>query len=327
MNITEAYSILGMPENATGDELKSQYKKLAVKFHPDVYKEDINKLKEINEAYQYINDYKANPQKYNTMPFGQSPFGSGGTINLNDLFKNGFGGQQQRQFNYPPINVNINISFKDSILGIDKEIQFKRHIKCVKCDGQGNEHLGNGCQACGGKGRIMSQQGNTMFSGTCTKCFGKNMETKKCEPCNSVGVQEVDTQLSIHIPAGINNNSSMRLKGVGNYVGASIFGDACTDVFVSVNVDTLEGLILEGTNVVSHLNLSLLEALTGAQKEIKTIFDTRQVQIPAGSKNKEEIILEGLGVVSAQGKQRVILDIEYPNDTNDLVEYLKSKGN
>jgi molecular chaperone DnaJ len=153
------------------------------------------------------------------------------------------------------------------------------------------------------------------------------MGTKACDPCHSIGTQEVDTKLTISVPAGIGNNSTMRLKAAGNYMGQSIFGDAATDVFVNVSVNPEEGLVLEGSNVVSHLRLSLLEALVGSQKNVKTIHNTILVIIPPGTKNKEEIDLPGMGVVSANGKQRVILDIDYPDDKDSLIEFLKSKEN
>lgn len=326
MDIRSAYKTLEMSEDCSDEDLKAQYKRLTFQYHPDRNPEAPDKLKLINEAYQYIQDYKANPEKYNPTPFSRSPFGGMQTINISDLFGNGFG-QQQKQISFPPININVVVSFRQSIQGVDKDLQFNKHIKCSKCNGQGNEQLGNGCQNCNGKGRINSQQGNMMFSGTCNKCYGRNIKTKACEQCNSTGVQEVVSNLTIHIPPGITDNSIMRLKNAGNYTGQSIFGDAATDVFVNVRVEKEEGLILEGADVVSHLRLSLLQALTGVTKAIKTIIDTRDVQVHPGAKNKEEIILDGLGVVSANGKQRVILDIDYPNDIDDLINYLKSKEN
>src|ERR1700743_454418 len=178
MDIKEAFDLIGLPKTASEDELKSKYKSLARQYHPDVYKQDPDKFKKINEAYQLIEDYKSNPDKYDrsSNPFGRSPFSdSGFGINFNDIF----GGNpftnttsEQKTFQHQQLNVQIKLSFKESVLGCDKDIQFKRFVKCIKCNGRGNEFLKNGCDSCDGFGRTTTALKGMIFTKICSKCNG-----------------------------------------------------------------------------------------------------------------------------------------------------------
>lgn len=321
MNIQEAYNTLEVQDSISDDDLKKEYKKLAMKYHPDKYKEDPNKFKIINEAYQLITDYRQNPNKYaqRTNPFS----GRGGfNINLNDIL-NGFRSGHRNEITANPISLNTRISFKESILGVEKDISYKKNIKCDDCNGNGKEPIPNGCTNCNGFGRVVQQSGNMHFTSSCNKCHGRNVKFKNCDKCNAKGTKEVDVDVKINIPPG--NPATLRIQGAGNFAGSGPFGDAYTDVYLNVNVDKDQDLILEGADVMLNLKLSLIDALTGCKKEVRTIYDTREINIPAKSKNKEEVIIQGCGVKQAGGNQRVILDIEYPNDVDGLVEYLKNE--
>jgi molecular chaperone DnaJ len=323
MNIQEAYSTLDVQDNISDIDLKSIYKKLAVKYHPDRFKDDPDKFKKINEAYQLITDYRKNPEKYN--PPSRSPFGGGGfNINLNDIFGGGFGRSQQTEINAPPINLSTKISFKESVLGVEKEIAYKKTIKCDGCDGKGKEPQSNGCKSCNGFGRVVQQQGNMHYSSSCNKCHGQNVKFKDCIKCKSKGALEVDVNAKINVPPC--NSTILRIQGAGHYMGsAGPFGDAYSDVFLNVTVEPDVDLKLDGNNVVCNLQLSLIDALTGCSKQVRTIYDTRTVDIPAKSKNRDEVVLSGCGVKQANGSQRVILNIDY-GDVDKLIEFLKQEG-
>jgi molecular chaperone DnaJ len=329
MDLKEAFDILGLPKKSSAEELKAKYKELARKYHPDVYKDDPNKFSKINEAYQTIQDYQKDPDKYDHPgSFRRSPFENMGgiwnSINIEDLL--GTSQSTQKQFQYNQINERVIISFKDSVLGVDKELSFKKYIKCDSCNGNGQETVGNGCQNCGGFGRCTTNSKGMIFTTSCNKCYGRNIKFKDCEKCNRLGVSEVNANITIHIPAGTQNNSTLRLRNAGHFTGSSPFGDAYTDVFVFVNVDPEPGLTIEGNDVLTNLKLSLLDAITGCTKEVKTIFDTRQITIPPKSKNKDEIHIQGCGVKGGfgiTGVERVILEVEYPENTDKLVKILK----
>lgn len=327
MDLKEAFDMLGLPKGTSAEDLKAKYKDLAKKYHPDVYKQDPDKFKKINEAYQLIQDYQANPAKYdNPNPvFRRTPFedmgGIWNTINIGDVFGNTQ--QNSKTFKYQPINEKVIISFKDSVLGVDKEIRFKKYIKCDTCNGNGTESIGNGCQACNGFGRIITNSKGMMFTTSCNKCFGRNIKFKDCLKCTKLGVSEVDTNITIHIPPGTQHNSTLRLRGAGHYTSNSPFGEVYTDVFVFVDVIPEPGLMLDGGNVITNLKVSLLDAITGCTKDVKTIYETKQIAVPPQSKNRDEIHLPGCGVKEVNGVQRVILDVEYPTNVDELVKFLK----
>jgi molecular chaperone DnaJ len=325
MNLQEAYNIVGASENTPDDELKQIYKSAAKKYHPDVYS-DKEKFKIINEAYQLIIDSRQHPEKYSS-PFGSSPFGSQGGfgINISDLFNN-FGGQQQTQARIPKLQdpqLSINLTFKQSILGHEQEIKYSKATKCETCDGQGVQLLSNGCKHCNGFGRIMQQNGQMMFSSTCGHCRGQNIKNNKCNACSAKGYILKETIEKINIPPGITNNATLRVQNAGNYQGASIFGEAYGNVILNIKVEKDNELELVGNDVVFNLKLSLLDALSGCQKEVKTINGTQNINVLPLSKNKDEIVLSGLGVKDKGGVERIVLSIAYPDDIDKLKEYLK----
>jgi len=335
MNIDEAYKIIGVDKTASNEDLKIKYKSLAKQYHPDINKNDPNKFKNINEAYDLIKDYRSNPDKYNKQQTFSGGFRrvdiDGFSVNFDDFFTNAGVQNPEKEkaktFSYGPLNTSATISFKESVIGANKEITYKKYVKCTHCNAKGSQTSGNGCQSCNGFGRILSNNKGMVFTKVCTKCYGKDIKVQPCIPCNSVGVSEIDANVTIHIPPGTANNSTLRLRAGGHYLGGNMFGDALSDVYVFVNVIPEEGLSLEGQHVVSCLKLTLLEALTGCNKEVKTIYDTQRIEVPAKSKNKDEIHLHGKGVVSTGGVQRVIFDVEYPSDTDALIKYLKNKEN
>lgn len=331
MELKEALNIIGLPKTASADEFKTKYRELAKKYHPDIYKEDPEKFKKINEAYQLIQEYQKDPVKFEKQ---QSPFRrvvdpGGFGVDFEEIFSGGMnmGSEGHKTFSYPPLNTSVSITFKESLIGANKDIKYNKYIKCTKCNGQGSERISNGCENCNGFGQIIASTKGMVYTRVCTKCFGRDAKTKPCDPCKSVGVIETDYNVTIHIPPGTPNNATLRLRGAGHFAGTGVFGEAYTDAFVFVSVSQIDGLTLDGTNVVSHLKVSLLEALQGCDKEILTAFDNKTIQIPARSKNKDEIHLPGCGVVSAGGAQRVILDVDYPENVDDLIKHLKKKEN
>jgi molecular chaperone DnaJ len=323
MDINEAYNLLGVSKDISDDDLKREYKKLAAAYHPDRFKDDPNKFKHINEAYQLVNDYRANPEKYNPSHFGGFGGGGGFNINLSDIL-GGFGRTHESgvQIKADPIHLHASISFKDHVLGLDKELAFKKNIKCDTCNGKGKAAIGNGCQACDGFGRVLKHQGNMVMQMGCNRCQGKNVRHKDCDRCSSKGFLTVDANVKIHIPSA--SQGVLRMQGSGNYAGSNgIFGDAYTDAFLNVEVIPDPDLTLVGADVVSTVKISMLEALEGCDKTVRTIYGTRQINIPIRARNKDEIRLDGCGVKQANGAQRVILDIPWEEDIEGLKGYLR----
>lgn len=313
MNISEAYSILDVSEDISDDDLKKKYKELAKKFHPDLHKEDPNKFRNINEAYQFVVDYRSNPHKHQQQSYG---------ININDFFT-GFNNihQSRQQRSIPPPSVNINISFKECILGCEKEIQYTRQIKCNTCNGNGAQKSKNDCKHCDGFGMLSSSSQGIYFSQTCGKCYGRGVKTSKCNHCSGEGSIPDEIKGNINIPPGTQTASTLVLRGKGHYMGQSAFGESYADAYMHIHVEKDDDLNLIGKEVISYINISLLDALTGCDKEVKTIHGMKQISIPPSSKNKDEINIQGCGVQN--GIQRVIIDISYPKDTQSIIDLLK----
>lgn len=313
MKLKEAQDILGLSKDATPEDAKKKYRELARQYHPDVNKEPDaeEKFKKINQAYQVVQNGEDPDPQDRVNPFRQSPF---------NPFVNFF----HQEDNFHPadnIEVSTTISFKEAVLGVKKDIKLSRKIKCKDCNGQGRTQINNGCSKCGGKGQTSSKRGNMMFFQTCDKCHGRS-QTMTCKPCSATGIMNSEASVNVSIPGGIQSGNVLRLGGMGHYVGSSfMFSDQHTDVHLHVAVTPEPGLTLNGTDVVSILEITLLEALQGCEKKVSTIDAQQDIKIPPLSRNKEEIILPRMGV-NRMGNQRIILDVKYPSNTDKLIQSL-----
>jgi molecular chaperone DnaJ len=310
MNLKEAYTTLEIPEGSSEVEAKKKFRELSKKLHPDNKDTgDEAKFKKINEAYQRIQAGEDDPRE---------AYARGG-------HPGGF--HQQRVQVVELINVDVGtvISFKDAVLGVRKEIKYSRQGKCQNCGGQGQIKLNNGCQKCGGRGQVINKQtvNNQSFVSvsTCTTCYGKS-NISECGPCKGEGLVYTDVSVHVSIPGGILDGTTLRLQGMGNYAG-SVMGvmDQFTDAFLHVTVTPESGLSVEGQSVVSYLSISLLDALRGCERSVKTIHGQKTAKVKPGSRNKEEVIIPHCGV-GGTGDQRVILDVQYPRNTDKLVGVL-----
>lgn len=298
MRLSEAYNIIGLSQAATQEDVKKQYKKLAKEFHPDRNKEPgaEDKFKKINEAYEFIKSGKADNEQMN-------PFDS---------------------FSIPThIELNTKISFKESIFGCKRDVSYNRTNKCNPCNGQGEIIKNNGCKNCGGSGKTVIKNANTVFVQTCNKCYGRN-ESDQCKDCSGTGSVNVNTSVNVNIPGGVSDGNILRLNGMGNYFNGFMSLDQFTDVHLVINVTPEQGFSLYQNNVLSTLDLSLLESLTGCTKKIKTLENDVEVNISPMSKHKDEIFIPKMGV-NHIGNQIVKLNIIYPNNINKLIEVLQEK--
>jgi molecular chaperone DnaJ len=307
MNLQEAYSILELSPETSPEDAKKKYRELTKKYHPDVNKEDgaENKFKKINEAYRCVVNGKGTDPEPVIQESGFNPFQGFPGININP-----FGGRQQTQIEH--IVLQITLSFKESILGCQKEISFTRNGKCADCNGQGQIQSNNGCDKCGGKGQIIGKQGNMMFTRTCDKCFGR-IPINQCRTCSSKGTISTQVSGSVNVPPGVVSGNILRLNGFGHYVNSFMGMDQYSEAHLHLTVIPEEGLSLEGQDVVSHLNLSFLDALQGINVQVKTIMGEKELIIPPCSRNKDEIKIPNLGV-NGVGSQKVIIDVTYPED-------------
>jgi molecular chaperone DnaJ len=324
MKKEEAYSALGLSASASKDEAKKKFRDLSKKLHPDVNKSSTatEEFKKVNEAYDSIKNDKFDDEPQFHGGSGFNPFGGMG-INLNDLI-NGFSGfnqRRQQRNNFPPIEINLDLSFKEAVLGARKELNFKRQVKCQPCDGQARSAKDNGCAQCKGTGKVIQRNGNMLITSTCNKCNGKT-EFIDCKQCNSTGCQSADTTISVNVPAGAFNNT-LRLGGIGHFLSSAPFGDEHTDVYVHLKSENNQNFQVEENDLIYKLPLSLLEALEGGKRKIPTIDGDMEIEVPKLSRNLEEIVIPKMGLARL-GNQRVQLDVSYPKDVTSLVSTLRS---
>lgn len=315
MNLQEARKILGLSDSSSLDDAKKKYKELSKKFHPDVNKDPNaeERFKEINAAYDRIKkgDDPINFQNSHQDPFsGFNPFTGFGNMGRSKTY-------QENAFH---ISLNTNISFKESVKGIKKEISFSRKIKCDSCNGQGIYKIHNGCEKCNGMGTITRQQGNMIFTQTCDKCHGKN-NTNSCNTCSGKGYVQSESTVQIKIPGGVVSGNILALHGMGNYVGSFMMDDQYTDAHLQINVEK-SNLSLNDKDVISNLNISLHDAVIGCSKIVETIDGEKEIDIKPLSKHKDEVILPNMGV-PPMGSQKVILNVSYPDNIIDLISSSK----
>lgn len=327
MRLSEAYSILNIPESSSKEEAKKAFRKLAAKYHPDVCKEPDaeNKFKQINEAFQTIeHGEKQSFSNYQTVV----------DFDFNDILSDMFGNvnpfgrnkTQTKQQKNTQVNLKQTLSFKEAVLGCTKTINFTRRIQCNVCAGAGQKKIDNGCTTCKGAGEITQRNGNVFTRYPCNNCRGQ-IKFENCSTCQHEGATPVDIELTVKIPGGIRDGNILRLGGKGHFAGSSMMGVVYDDALLHLTVEPLEGLSLADDNsVVSHLTLSLKEALTGCAKSVNSIEGNKDIEIPRLTKHKDEIILPNLGANGVL-PQRVIVNVEYPDkDIEELINFFNSRG-
>lgn len=323
MNLDQAHQILGLSTGATKEEAKKAFKKLAAKYHPDVNKEANaeSKFKELNEALRTIE----NPPKVNEIPFNpfnDQPHWDSGGISWQDI---GISSVRKKTVTRQPVKINIELDFIEAVLGCKKSLKFTRYEKCKGCQGAGGTYSTDKCTVCGGKGKSIRQENKYVFMTECGSCNGIGKLFNDCVTCSGECSTAVDKSFEVNLPGALHNNSTVRLAGAGHYVGDSGFfagySSEYSDAFITVKVKSHPSMKLEGDNVISSISISLLEALQGVSKEVLTVKGTQFVDIPARSRHRDQITLQGFGAPG--GHHLINLEVEYPQDTNKLVEQLK----
>ena len=322
------YDILGVSKTASADEIKSAYRSLAKKYHPDVYatadektKKDAEaKFKDITHAYEVLSD----PQKKATYdqfgsedgptmgggnPFsGGNPFGSGG---FDDFFSNIFSGftgggtrseRHRTARNGDDVECVVNLSFKEACFGVkDKEIIFARMEKCGGCNGTGSKNP-NGiktCPRCGGSGTIITQQrtmlGVIQTQGVCDQCRGTGkIITDRCTDCYGKGIVRKQRRTKVTIPAGVDNGNQITVRGEG--CAAPVGGGENGNLFLYIKVASHPIFIREGFNVSYELPITIIQATLGAKITVPVLDGTTVIDIPEGAQNGTVIRVKGKGI-------------------------------
>ena len=346
------YEVLGIGKNATDAEIKSAYRKLAKKYHPDLNpgdKEAEEKFKEVNEA----NDVLSDPQKrqrYDQFGFagvdpnyaaanggGAGGFGGGfGGVDLGDIFGDIFGGgfgggfsgfgggSSTRTANAPrkghDIQASVILTFEEAAHGCSKKITINRQDTCPDCGGTGAAKgtSPETCPDCGGRGYVVTQQrtpfGVMQSQQPCSHCGGRGTIIRNpCKTCRGTGKTAARKSLEINIPAGIDDDQNIALRGQGD---AGSNGGPAGDVIVHVTVKADPMFERDGYDVTIHVPITFSQAVLGDDVEVPTVDGCIVQHIPEGTQSGTKFRLRGQGIQYLNGRGRgdqyVIVDVEIP---------------
>ena len=337
--MSDYYEILGVGKDATKDEIKSAFRKMARKLHPDVNKapDAEVKFKELGKAYETLMDdnKRATYDRYGEDGLNNAGFNSQGPFangfgDLNDIFESffggfGFGGSRRVDPNAPQrgenLRLDIELSFEEAVFGVEKEVKIDHLETCPTCHGTGAKE---GCEpticpTCGGRGQVQQSTrtvlGNISQIVTCPTCHGKGkIISQPCPDCHGEGRKNVEKKLNIKIPQGVDNGSKMRLSGEGDI---GINGGPAGDLYVVLHVKPSDYFMRKEMDVYTHCTISPAQAALGDSVTIKTLDGEKEISIPAGIQSGDKITIKGAGVpsitsASVRGNQIVIITILTP---------------
>ena len=329
------YDILGVQRNATPDQIKSAYRKLAKQYHPDFHPGDAaaaEKFKEINEANETLSDESKRKQYDFELDhpgmggMGGMNGGMGGMGGFEDIISSmfggfgGFGGRQSgpSRTRGADIEQTVRLSFLDAIKGCSKELSYFRNEPCKCCSGTGakNGTSFTTCSKCGGSGRIKYQQdtifGRTIQVGACPDCGGTGKKiTERCPDCKGAGYTKKQTTVGFNIPAGVDNDSSLRKRGYGQ---ASPNGGECGDLYVYFRIEPHKLLKREDRDLFVTVPISYRTACVGGKILVPGVDDMIELTVPAGTLSGTRFQLRGKGVktVNGTGNLYVTVEIDVP---------------
>lgn len=339
MSKRDYYEVLGVDRNATQEEIRKAYRRLARKYHPDVNKEPDaeEKFKEIKEAYDVLSD----PQKRaHYDQFGHSDgmsdsgFGAGGfsaDFGFGDIFDMFFGGARRANPRAPrqgaPLETRITIDFKDAIFGREKEILLIKPDECDRCHGTGAEpgSQPESCPVCHGKGHVEMIQstpfGRIINRHECRNCYGKGTIIRnKCSSCGGTGQVKKRVKVPIHIPPGIYDGEQIVVRGYGN---PGINGGPPGDLYVTVYVKPHDVFSRDGDDIVCEIPISFVQAALGDEIVVPTLDGRVKLKIPAGTQTHTEFRMPGKGV-PGRGDLRIKVRVVTPTKlTEEQKELLR----
>ncbi len=356
------YTILGVPRGSSKDDIKKAFRKLAHKYHPDKTGGDATRFKEASEAYAVLSDDKkrgeydaygrvfseggaGGPQgapsgfDFNDFARAFSGFKEFEDVDLGDLFGDIFGFGSGARRGAPrgrDISIDVEISFADSVFGVERKLLLTKTSSCSECSGSGAKRGSETilCSACNGRGKI--HETRRSFFGTftsvsaCSVCHGSGkMPKDKCSACRGAGVRQAQEEIAITIPPGIESGEMIRLTGAGEAVPGGTPGD----LYVKIHVQKHARFRKEGANLETDLSVKLTDALLGATYTLATLEGDIEVTIPEGVTHGEILRVRGKGIPldrSRRGDLLITIKIQFPTrlskKARETLKILKEEG-
>ena len=335
MSNRDYYEILGIHRNASDDEIKAAFRKLARQYHPDVNKEPDaeEKFKEINEAYGVLSD-KDKRARYDR--FGKEGLGNmgGGFHDFTrdgdfvDIFEELFGqfgfgtGRSSRRSprRGRDFQMQVTLSFEEAVFGVEKEIEFQREETCSHCNGNGAEPGTTPlrCSTCNGQGEVRQVRqtflGQMVQTAPCPTCGGRG-ETiaSPCKTCRGGGLERKNIKKKVQIPAGVDNGTQIRLAGEG---GPGTLGGPSGSLFLMLDVRPHQFFKRRENDILLNLDINVAQAVLGAEVQVPTVDGEEKLKIPAGTQPGKVFTIRGKGVPylrrKDRGNQLVIVNVAVP---------------
>lgn len=348
------YEVLGVGKGASADEVKKAFRRAAIEHHPDKGGDEA-KFKEINEAYEVLKDDKKR-QRYDQFGHagvggasGGNPFegfgGQGQNINfdfgdlgLGDIFGSFFGGGQQRsqrQTRGRDVEANIEISFEDAVFGTEVNLSLNLEDECEHCKGTTVEpgHELKTCDRCKGNGQVVTHVqtifGNIQQAVTCPVCKGRGKVPEKvCSVCSGKGTRRKKQDVTLKVPAGVDDGATIRLREHGEAIANGPKGD----LYVNLRVKSHKKFTREGDLILSEETIGMVDAALGTEIDVDTVDGAIKMKIPAGTQNGTDFKLSNHGVHHLKGDSRgahiVTIIVETPTKLNkrqqDLLQEFKA---
>lgn len=331
--VNDYYELLGVPKDASQDDLKKAYRKLARKYHPDLNPGDKTaeqKFKEINEAYTILSDPKKR-EEYDR--FGRAPFEAGRPwyedaktpryedifeFGMGDIFGNIFGkaaGTEAHHAKGADTLAGVTVSLEEAFTGAQRTLAVNRESDCRTCRGTGAESYET-CQRCKGSGMFQSSRGFFRMQQTCPECGGTGKKiTRVCKACGGRGKVISTDSVKVKIPAGVGNGSRVKVKGMGN---SGVRGGPPGDLYIEITVRPHPTFRREGDDLSIEVPLTFGEAALGAKIEVPTMDGVTMMTIPPGTQGGQKFKLTGKGFPSpktgVRGNLYVNIKIAVPKD-------------
>ena len=325
------YEVLGVSKSATKDEIKSAFRKLAKKYHPDISKEENaeEKFKEVQEAYSVLSDDNKRRQYdqfghagVNGNGAGSGFGGFGGNSagfgfdasDLGDIFDDlfgagfGFGSSSSRRGSRTrrgsDILMQVDLTFEEAVFGCEKDFDLDVVAECDKCNGKGGFHEET-CSRCHGSGTITSEQrtilGSFMTKTTCPECGGKGKTYREvCSKCHGKGSVKARKTITVSVPSGIDNGERLRVPGKGN---SGENGGASGDLYLEFHIKEHKYFKRDGLDIYLEVPINMAEAVLGCKKEIPTIYGNVKLTISSGIDSGDKQRLKGKGIKDSTSRK------------------------